>query len=116
MPRVKAYIPPVKPQPIALDPLDPLGLAYTLPAELFVILRQLPKKDITRRALEELKRYVEAGAAERDDYAVRAMLPVWLYHAPLLLPSAYVSSLSSCMLSLYSYSQKKLLHVFSALG
>ena len=35
-PRVKAYIPPVKPQPIAPDPLDSLGLAYALPAELVV--------------------------------------------------------------------------------
>ncbi|KZP27923.1 hypothetical protein FIBSPDRAFT_927893, partial [Athelia psychrophila] len=68
----------VKPQPIAPDPLDPLGLAYVLPAELVVILRRLGKNDTTRRALEELKTYVEAGAAERDDYAVRPMLPVWL--------------------------------------
>ncbi|KZP04636.1 hypothetical protein FIBSPDRAFT_967959 [Athelia psychrophila] len=83
------YIPRVNPQPIAPDPLDPLGLAYALPAELDVILRRLEKNDTTRRALEELKAYVEAGAAERIDHAVRAMLPVW---------------------------QKKLLLMFSALG
>ncbi|KZP02943.1 WD40 repeat-like protein [Athelia psychrophila] len=97
-------IPPVKPQPTAPDPLDPLGLADALPAELVVILRRLAKTGTTRRALEELKTYVEAGAAKRDAYAVREMLPVWLHHAPLLLlhpPSAYVRSLSPCMLSLY---------------
>ncbi|KZP10359.1 hypothetical protein FIBSPDRAFT_938077 [Athelia psychrophila] len=84
-PRQKAYISPVKPQPIAPDPLDPLGLAYALPAELVVILHRLAKSDTTHRAFEESKTYVEAGAAERDAYAVRAMLPFWLHHAPLLL-------------------------------
>ncbi|KZP03581.1 hypothetical protein FIBSPDRAFT_968871 [Athelia psychrophila] len=68
-----AGVHPVKPQPTAPDPLDPLGLVYVLPAELVVILRRLGKHD------------TRAGAAERIDYAVRAMLPVWLHHVPLLL-------------------------------
>ncbi|KZP17447.1 hypothetical protein FIBSPDRAFT_864843 [Athelia psychrophila] len=36
-PQVKVYIPPVKPQPIAPDPPDALGLAYAPPAELAFI-------------------------------------------------------------------------------
>ncbi|KZP27929.1 hypothetical protein FIBSPDRAFT_284448 [Athelia psychrophila] len=40
------------------------------------------------------------------------MLPHF-YSTP---PSAYVSSLLPCMLSLYLYSSKKLLHMFSTLG
>ncbi|KZP10369.1 hypothetical protein FIBSPDRAFT_872739 [Athelia psychrophila] len=69
--------------------LDPLRLAFALPAELVVILRWPGKNDTTRRALEALKMYeVEAGAAGRIHYAVRARVPVWVEHphpAPLLL-------------------------------
>ncbi|KAF7968525.1 hypothetical protein HWV62_30179 [Athelia sp. TMB] len=100
-PRVKAYIPPVKPQPIAPDPLDSLGLAYALPAELVVILRRLGKKDTVtkRRALEELQSYVDAVLAADDEYAVREMLPVWLHHAPLLFlhPSKRIRLLSATL-------------------
>ncbi|KZP10375.1 hypothetical protein FIBSPDRAFT_218811 [Athelia psychrophila] len=50
----------------------PTGV-HALSAELAVILRRLAKNDTTRRALEELKMYeVEAGAAGRIHYAVRA--------------------------------------------
>ncbi|KAF7975675.1 hypothetical protein HWV62_8773 [Athelia sp. TMB] len=100
-PRVKAYIPPVKPQPIAPDPLDSLGLAYALPAELVVILRRLGKKDTVtkRRALEELQSYVDAVLAADDEYAVREMLPVWLHHASLLFlhPSKRIRLLSATL-------------------
>jgi hypothetical protein len=56
-PRKKAYIPPVKPQPVQQDPIDTLGLAQRLPAELLLVWRGLSKKDaVTKnKALEELR-------------------------------------------------------------
>jgi hypothetical protein len=55
-PRVKAYIPPVKPVRSQPDPLDVGGLARRLPPDLVVILRNVGKKaQVTKiRALEEL--------------------------------------------------------------
>lgn len=101
-PRVKAYIPPVKPQPIAPDPLDALGLGYVLPAELVVILRGLGKKDAVtkRRALEELKTYIEARIAGDDDYAVREMLPVWVRLPFMYSQKMELSNLTSCLVYL----------------
>ena len=56
-PRKKVFIPPVKPQPVQQDPIDALGLAQRLPAELLVVWRGLNKKDaVTKgKALEELR-------------------------------------------------------------
>lgn len=56
-PHKKMYIPPVKPQPVQQDPIDALGLARRLPAELLVVWRGLSKKDaVTKgKALEELR-------------------------------------------------------------
>jgi hypothetical protein len=56
-PRKKAYVVPVKPQPVQQDPIDALGLAQRLPPELLVVLRGLSKKDtVTKtKALEELR-------------------------------------------------------------
>ncbi len=56
-PRKKMFIPPVKPQPVQQDPIDALGLAQHLPAELLVVWRGLSKKDaVTKgKALEELR-------------------------------------------------------------
>jgi len=56
-PRKKAYIPPVKPQPVQQDPIDTLGLAQRLPAGLLLVWRGLSKKDaVTKsKALEELR-------------------------------------------------------------
>ena len=56
-PRKKAYIPPVKPQPVQQDPIDMLGLAQRLPAELLLVWRGLSKKDVVTKgkALEELR-------------------------------------------------------------
>ena len=56
-PRKKMYIPPVKPQPVQQDPIDALGLAQRLPAELLVVWRGLSKKDVVTKgkALEELR-------------------------------------------------------------
>ena len=55
--RKKTYIPPVKPQPVQQDPIDALGLAQRLPAELLVVWRGLSKKDVVTKgkALEELR-------------------------------------------------------------
>jgi hypothetical protein len=56
-PRKKAYVLPVKPQPVQQDPIDALGLAQRLPPELLVVWRGLSKKDtVTKtKALEELR-------------------------------------------------------------
>lgn len=91
--RKKVYIPPTKPAPPVLDPLDTTGLAHLLPPELVVVLRALGKKDaVTRgKAIEELARWVEDAIRERDhdhdryeaeqggkaDMVVK-MLPVWV--------------------------------------
>jgi hypothetical protein len=93
--RKKVYIPPTKPAPPVLDPLDTTGLAHLLPPELVVVLRALGKKDaVTRgKAMEELTKWVEDAIKEqaaRDhdhdrheeeggkaDMVVR-MLPVWV--------------------------------------
>jgi hypothetical protein len=105
-PRKKAYIPPVKPQPVQQDPIDALGLAQRLPAELLVVWRGLSKKDaVTKsKALEELR----AGWIERvhillsdnndhrdaEDFArLEALilsLPVWV-RASAMLYSIYAS-------------------------
>ena len=87
-PRVKMYIPPVKPAPIQPDPLDTTGLARTLPADLLVVLRNISKKaQVTKiRALEELQsEWVEKCLKDTEGllvYTLVDMLPVWV--CPLL--------------------------------
>lgn len=93
--RKKVYIPPTKPAPPVLDPLDTTGLAHLLPPELVVVLRALGKKDaITRgKAIEELTKWVEDAIKEQaarnrdhDQYGEEGgkadmmvkMLPVWV--------------------------------------
>ncbi|KAI6021831.1 hypothetical protein BKA83DRAFT_4494387 [Pisolithus microcarpus] len=96
--REKVYVPPVKPTPPQLDPLDATGLARILPPDLVVVLRNLGKKDaVTKtKALEELSKWVDSAAKEpsdaRDeDYVggektnvIVEMLPVWLHRIPVL--------------------------------
>ena len=89
-PRVKMYIPPVKPAPIQPDPLETTGLAHTLPADLLVVLRNISKKaQVTKiRALEELQtgwveKCIQDKEGSLDDTLVK-MLPVWV--CPLLHP------------------------------
>ncbi|KAL4073539.1 hypothetical protein J3A83DRAFT_4370818 [Scleroderma citrinum] len=96
--REKVYIPPVKPAPPQLDPLDTTGLARTLPPDLVIVLRSLAKKDVVTRtkALEELSKWVDDAAKEpsdvaEEDYAtgekaqiVIEILPVWLHRIPVL--------------------------------
>ncbi|KIN96951.1 hypothetical protein M404DRAFT_32794 [Pisolithus tinctorius Marx 270] len=96
--REKVYIPPVKPAPPKLDPLDTTGLARILPPDLVVVLRSLGKKDaVTKtKALEELSKWVDDAAKEPSDVAdegydggqkinvIVEMLPVWLHRIPVL--------------------------------
>ncbi|KAF8500410.1 hypothetical protein F5888DRAFT_1682008 [Russula emetica] len=104
-PRKKMYIPPVKPQPVQQDPIDALGLAQRLPAELLVVWRGLSKKDaVTKgKALEELRAgwidHVHLLLSSNDDddahrdadaegharlEALILSLPVWMHHVPAL--------------------------------
>jgi hypothetical protein len=84
-PRVKTYIPPVKPAPVQPDPLETTGLVHKLPADLLIVLRNLSKKaQVTKvRALEELQAaWVERCKQEGEDgtvlYVLVDMLPVWV--------------------------------------
>ena len=83
-PRVKMYIPPVKPAPVQPDPLETTGLARTLPADLLVVLRNISKKaQVTKiRALEELQTgWVEKCIKDEEDPLASKlveMLPVWV--------------------------------------
>lgn len=115
-PKVKQYIPPVRPVPVQIDPLDALGLASQLDQDLVVILRRLGKKDaITKgKAIEELKVWVERSEAE----AVLPMLPVWV--SPLLVHAMIVQHecsprfdrLHSSIISLLSFSTPLAVCVF----
>ncbi|KAG6330843.1 hypothetical protein ID866_8246 [Astraeus odoratus] len=96
--REKVYIPPVKPAPPQLDPLDTMGLARTLPPDLVIVLRSLGKKDVVTKtkAIEELSKWVDEAAKEQSgmvdgDYvngertsAMVEMLPVWVHRVPVL--------------------------------
>lgn len=88
-PRKKVYIPPVKPAPVLPDPLDTLGLAQKLPAELVVVLRLLGKKDATtkRRALEDLQTAWLGRARKGEEgeyliYTLQEIIPVWVRPLP----------------------------------
>ncbi|KAJ3784444.1 hypothetical protein GGU10DRAFT_357775 [Lentinula aff. detonsa] len=89
--RQKAYVAPTKPQPIRPDPLDSTGLAYVLPGELVIVLRNLGKKAVKTRekALEELDTgWVNSDRGkgkEAQEQILMDMLPVWLSHLPQLL-------------------------------
>jgi hypothetical protein len=84
-PRIKVFIPPVKPAPIQPDPLETTGLVHSLPPELLIVLRSFSKKaQVTKiRALEELQSaWVDKCRKEGDDgtlvYVLVEMLPVWV--------------------------------------
>jgi len=83
-PKKKVYIPPVRPQAIQPDPLDTLGIAFSISSELLVILRRLGKKDtVTKiRALEELQSDWILKAKETNDpqllEELTTVLPVWV--------------------------------------
>lgn len=81
-PRIKQYIPPSKPAPVQLDPLDSLGLIHVLDKDLIVLLRRLAKKDsVTRaKAIEEIRVWVDndqsSGSVD--------MVPVWVSRRDLI--------------------------------
>ena len=91
-PRKKAYVLPVKPQPVQQDPIDALGLAQRLPPELLVVLRGLSKKDtVTKtKSLEELRLgWIDRVHLPSDDDdqdadtyarldAISLSLPIWV--------------------------------------
>lgn len=84
-PRVKVYIPPVKPTPVQPDPLETTGLVHRLPPELLIVLRSFNKKaQVTKiRALEELQSaWIDKCRKEGEDgalvYVLVDMLPVWV--------------------------------------
>ncbi|KAG6865555.1 hypothetical protein C0991_001559 [Blastosporella zonata] len=105
-PRVKAYIPPVKPAPVQPDPLETTGLAHSLPPDLLIVLRSFNKKaQVTKiRALEELQAgWIDKCRKEGEDgalvYVLIDMLPVWLHHVPALFvhPSRRVRLLAAAV-------------------
>ncbi|KAF9652581.1 hypothetical protein BDM02DRAFT_3088924 [Thelephora ganbajun] len=87
-PKKKVYIPPLRPRAIQPDPLDTLGITYSISSELLVVLRKLGKKDIVTkiRALEELQSDWIIKAKEANDSQlledIITVLPVWLHHIP----------------------------------
>lgn len=116
--REKVYIPPVKPAPPRLDPLDTTGLARTLPPDLVIVLRSLGKKDVVTRtkALEELSKWVDEATKEPSDVAdyagnekahtVIEMLPVWVSPIVVFMVSIITHSrkVTSCSCSVHSSS------------
>ena len=123
-PRKKMYIPPVKPQPVQQDPIDALGLAQRLPAELLVVWRGLSKKDaVTKgKALEELRavwidrvhlllsnnddddahRDADAEAHMRLERHSFSSLPVWVR----CVPSAMLASMLKLTFILIGFWQR----------
>lgn len=81
-PRVKVFIPPVKPSAPRPDPLESRGIASQLPPELVVVLRSLGKKDTTTKikGLEELQaQWIDRAASNEEVLsATETMMPVWV--------------------------------------
>lgn len=117
-PRVKVYIPPVKPARAQPDPLEVGGLVRRLPPELVIVLRNVEKKaQVTKiKALEELgstwvEKALRSGGAEGDNSLVDVdpnvvpslveMVPAWMHYIPPLFihPSRRVRLLSISVLS-----------------
>lgn len=83
-PKKKVYIPPIRPRAVQPDPLDTLGIAYSISSELLVVLRKLGKKDVVTKthALEELQSDWILKTKESNDSQlleeIVAVLPVWV--------------------------------------
>jgi hypothetical protein len=82
-PRVKMYIPPVKPTALLRDPVDELGLAAVLDPEMLVLFRRLAKRDAVtkRRALEDLCATLANLGSSADEQGIASwasVLPVWV--------------------------------------
>ncbi|WFD19258.1 hypothetical protein MCAP1_001481 [Malassezia caprae] len=94
----KAYKPPPKPPQPPPYPLDSMGLASLLPADLVVLLRKALKKDIVTRVrtLEGLLAWIQGAPSSSDDGttqpislgerndALVLMLPCWVFLFPRL--------------------------------
>jgi hypothetical protein len=79
----KPYTPPPKaPAPPVPDPVDKLGLASTLDAELVFVLRRLGKKDAVtrRRAVESFGEWLRRAEDDRETegWWVELVVPVWV--------------------------------------
>lgn len=107
-PRKKIYVPPVRPRAIQPDPLDTLGIAYSISSELLVVLRKLGKKDTVTKthALEELQYDWVLKARQTNDpqllEEITTVLPVWVRpDVPRNSPkfSLYHSSITSLVCS-----------------
>lgn len=104
-PKVKQYIPPTRPAPVQIDPLDSLGLASQLDKELVVSLRHLGKKDpITRaKAIDD----VDAWVGCHDSSESLGIIPVWVcpnLHRPLstsMIPQSFLALAASLSIAHY---------------
>ncbi|KXN85569.1 E3 ubiquitin-protein ligase listerin [Leucoagaricus sp. SymC.cos] len=107
-PKVKVYIPPVKPARVLPDPLEAGGLARRLPPELVVVLRNVGKKaQVTKvKALEDLgSAWVEKALGENSLIengidvvsSLVEMTPAWTSYLPSLFihPSRRVRLLAA---------------------
>lgn len=119
-PRVKMYIPPVKPAPVQPDPLETTGLAHTLPADLLIVLRNISKKaQVTKiRALEELQavwvnQCLKEGPESLLTYTLVEMLPVWVSFSYLRAPSLTSELRGSYIMFLHSLSMHRVASDFS---
>ena len=98
-PKVKQYIPPSRPAPAQIDPLDSLGIASQLDKDLVVSLRHLGKKDpITKaKAIDDVNAWIS-----RDDVSGSlGIIPVWVClnigrHLSIsLIPQSFSSYITS---------------------
>ena len=95
----KAYVPPPKPPKPPPFPLDSMGLASLLPADLVVLLRKALKRDIVTRVrtMESLLAWIQGAPPQMDDgapyellsveercEALALMLPCWSHLFPRL--------------------------------
>ncbi|KAN0061932.1 hypothetical protein ACQY0O_005927 [Thecaphora frezii] len=100
----KQFVPPPKPPQPLPDPLDSMGLASLLPADLVVLLRKASKKDVVTRcrALEGLLAWIEDAlqqpahadtqrdkdasdiAIQEKQEALVMLLPCWVHLFPRL--------------------------------
>ena len=74
----KAYVPPPKPPKPPPFPLDSMGLASLLPADLVVLLRKALKRDIVTRVrtMESLLAWIQGAPPQMDDGAPYELLSV----------------------------------------
>lgn len=92
--KTKSYVPPPKPPQPPPFPLDSMGLASLLPADLVVLLRKALKKDIVTRVrtLESLLAWIQGKPVDEQEVlsdeerssALLIMIPCWVHLFPRL--------------------------------